>query len=81
MCASSVLIISCFCFVGIFGYASFVNEQGQLCSENILQATSYDNVNIMQSSRIGMLFSVIAGFPISMIPSKDSIEDLFFKGE
>jgi hypothetical protein len=35
----------------------------------------------MQSSRIGLLFSVIAGFPISMIPSKDSIEDLFFKGQ
>jgi hypothetical protein len=33
----------------------------------------------MQIAHFALLFSVIASIPIAMIPSKDSIEELFFK--
>jgi hypothetical protein len=34
--AASIVIISSFFFAGIFGYATFMQDLGQLCSENVL---------------------------------------------
>ena len=36
--AASIIIISSFFLAGIFGYATFVQDLGELCSENVLQA-------------------------------------------
>jgi amino acid permease len=35
----------------------------------------------MQVSNFAMLFSVISSFPLVILPSKDSIEELFFDGK
>jgi len=76
---SSVLVIL-FCFVGIFGYATFVNSPGELCTKNILDNNYYEGIKQMQVSNFTMLFSVISSFPLCILPSKDSIEELFMNG-
>jgi amino acid permease len=76
---SSVLVIL-FCFVGIFGYATFVNSPEELCTKNILDNNYYNRVTLMQVSNFTMLFSVISSFPLVILPSKDSIEELFMNG-
>jgi amino acid permease len=76
---SSILVLL-FCFVGIFGYATFVNSPGQLCTKNILDNNYYNGVTLMQVSNFTMLFSVISSFPLVILPSKDSIEELFMSG-
>lgn len=75
----SLIAVFCFSLVGFFGYATFVQDQGQLCTKNILEAESYNQSKIMQVAHFALLFSVIASIPIAMIPSKDSIEELVFK--
>jgi amino acid permease len=78
--AASIVIISSFFFAGVFGYATFMQDPGQLCSENVLQASGYSNQNMIQMGSIALVFCVASGFPICMIPCKNSIEELFFKG-
>jgi hypothetical protein len=34
----------------------------------------------MEVSNFALLFSVISSFPLVILPSKDSIEELFFNG-
>lgn len=34
----SFVAVSFYCLVGVFGYATFVNDEGQLYTKNILQA-------------------------------------------
>ena len=38
----TLIAICCFSLVGFFGYATFVHDQGQLCTKNILEAESYN---------------------------------------
>lgn len=79
MCSGSIVVLTCFCFLGTFGYATFASDLSQLCSKNILQAPGYNDIGLMQIARFALLISCVAGFPICMIPCKDSIEELFFK--
>jgi amino acid permease len=78
--SGSAILVLIFCFVGLFGYATFSLDLGQLCSVNILAAPMYSDVSLMQISNFAMLFSVISSFPLVILPSKDSIEELFFEG-
>ena len=45
--AGSLILVILFCFVGIFGYATFVNDPGQLCSKNILDNDIYSSITLM----------------------------------
>ena len=76
----SFVLVILFCFVGVFGYATFVNQQGELCTKNILDNNYYNGITLMQVSNFTMLFSVISSFPLVILPSKDSIEELFMNG-
>jgi hypothetical protein len=74
---SSVAVIF-YCMVGVFGYATFVMDMGQLCSKNILQADFKGSVAI-QLGNFALLFSVICAAPLCVLPSKDTVEELFYK--
>lgn len=76
----SLILVILFCFVGVFGYATFVNDPELLCSKNILDNNYYDGITLMQVSNFTMLFSVVSSFPLVILPSKDSIEELFMNG-
>lgn len=64
--------------IGIFGYATFVSDIGQLDTENILTA-DYKGSLVIQIGNFAVLLSVIAAAPLQVLPSKDAIEDLYFK--
>ena len=67
-----------YCLVGIFGYAIFVNDLIELCPENFLQANFKGN-KLIQVGNFSLLFSVITAAPLCVLPSKDTIEELFYK--
>ena len=74
---SSVAVLF-YCMVGVFGYATFVYDLGQLCSKNILQADFQGSIPI-QLGNFALLFSVICAAPLCVLPSKDTVEELFYK--
>jgi amino acid permease len=76
----SFVLVILFCFVGVFGYATFVNQPEELCTKNILDNNYYNGITLMKVSNFTMLFSVISSFPLVILPSKDSIEELFMNG-
>ena len=45
--AGSLILVILFCFVGVFGYATFVNKPGELCTKNILDNSYYNGISIM----------------------------------
>ena len=61
----SLILVILFCFVGVFGYATFVNDPELLCSKNILDNNYYDGITLMQVSNFTMLFSVVSSFPLN----------------
>jgi magnesium-transporting ATPase (P-type) len=79
--SGSFILVILFCFVGVFGYATFVNEPEKLCSKNILDNNYYNGITLMQVSNFTMLFTVVSSFPLVILPSKDSIEELFMNGQ
>jgi amino acid permease len=79
--SGSFILVILFCFVGVFGYATFVNEPEKLCSKNILDNNYYNGITLMQVSNFTMLFAVVSSFPLVILPSKDSIEELFMNGQ
>ena len=82
--AGSSVAVLFYIMVGIFGYACFastkdgVNQLFNLCAKNILQADFNGNVAI-QIGNFALLFSVMAAAPLCVLPSKDTIEELFYK--
>ena len=76
----SFILVILFCFVGIFGYAIFVDNLSELCTKNILGNNYFNNITLMQVSNFTMVFSVVSSFPLVILPSKDSIEELFMGG-
>lgn len=68
--------------VGVSGYATFLAPpiSKELCSKNILQADYKQNTAI-QIGNFTLLFSVITAAPICVLPSKDTIEELFYKDQ
>ena len=79
--SGSFILVILFCFVGVFGYATFVNEPEKLCSKNILDNNYYNGITLMQVSNFTMLFTVVSSFPLVILPRKDSIEELFMNGQ
>lgn len=74
---SSVAVLF-YIMVGVFGYATFVGNLGQLCSKNILQADFKGSIPI-QLGNFALLFSVMCATPLCVLPSKDTVEELFYK--
>ena len=80
---SSVAVLF-YILVGVFGYACFastksgVNQLYNLCNGNILQADFNSSIPI-QIGNFSLLFSVMAAAPLCVLPSKDTIEELFYK--
>ena len=76
----SAIAVCFYCLVGIFGYATFLAppDSFELCSKNILEANYLGN-NIIQIGNFTLLFSVICAGPLCVLPSKDTVEELFFK--
>jgi len=76
---SSVAVLF-YVMVGIFGYATFLAPpiSNELCSKNILQA-NYQGITAIQLGNFSLLFSVMTAAPLCVLPSKDTIEELFYK--
>ena len=74
----SAIAVLFYIMVGIFGYATFVNNPDSLKSKNILQADYGTNVPI-QLGNFALLFAIIAAAPLCVLPSKDTVEELFYK--
>ena len=65
-------------FIGIFGYATFAQDMSQLCPKNILEA-DYQGNGLIQVANIALLLAIMAAAPLVVLPSKDTIEELFYK--
>lgn len=78
--AGTTVSVLFYVMVGIFGYATFLAPplSKQLCSKNILQADYKQNTAI-QIGNFTLLFSVMTAAPICVLPSKDTVEELFYK--
>jgi len=76
----STVAVLFYVLVGIFGYATFLAPplSYQLCSKNILQA-DYKGNSAVQIGNFTLLLSVITAAPICVLPSKDSIAEMFYK--
>ena len=79
--AGSTVAVAFYCLVGVFGYAVFAANPGALCSKNILTADSsaFRNNSVIQVGNFALLFSVMAAAPLCVLPSKDTVEELFYK--
>ena len=79
--AGSSVAVAFYCLVGVFGYAVFAGDPGALCSKNILTADSslFKSNPVIQVGNFALLFSVIAAAPLCVLPSKDTVEELFYK--
>jgi amino acid permease len=75
----SILTAVMYSVVGIFGYAIFPSPPSMytLCSKNIIDADFGFNVAI-EVGAFAMLISAASATPMTMLPSKDTIEELFF---
>ena len=82
--SGSTVAVLFYILVGGFGYACFastkegVNQLFNLCQGNILQA-DFDGSVPIQIGNFALLFSVMAAAPLCVLPSKDTIEELFYK--
>ena len=74
---SSIAVVF-YIIVGIFGYATFAFTPDSLAAKNILQAPYGKNIPI-QLGNFALLFAIIAAAPLCVLPSKDTIEELFYK--
>ena len=63
---------------GMFGYYMFVNDLGQLKTQNILDADFKGSVFIT-IALITQFFSILTSYPLIALPCKDTIEELFWK--
>lgn len=63
---------------GLFGYLTFVYKPEVLESENILEAPYGSNTAIAIGS-IAQFISVMTSFPLCVLPSKEAIEEMFWK--
>ncbi|CDW80480.1 UNKNOWN [Stylonychia lemnae] len=61
-----------YALIGIFGYLTFVNTPGQPTT-NILEAPYQKNGNFT------LFFAVLTASPLCVLPTKDTVEELFFK--
>lgn len=79
--AGSSVAVAFYILVGIFGYAVFAQNPVALCSKNILTADSdaFKNNLVIQVGNFALLFSVMAAAPLCVLPSKDTVEELFYK--
>mmetsp|Transcript_105271 Transcript_105271/g.145620 ORF Transcript_105271/g.145620 Transcript_105271/m.145620 type:complete len:351 (-) Transcript_105271:123-1175(-) len=70
--------------IGIFGYATFVNYPGYTAEEalksgNILEAP-YENVPSITAGNFALFFAIAAVSAIVVLPAKDTVEEIFFRG-
>ena len=66
--------------VGIFGYAIFAQDPGQLCvDKNILMAPKLRDSIPIEIGAFALLFAIICAAPLCVLPSKDTIEELLYK--
>eukprot|EP00347_Sterkiella_histriomuscorum_P011277 403373068 len=63
--------------VGIFGYLTFVNTPG-FPTDNILDAPYQKNVAITVGN-FALFFAVLTASPLCVLPTKDTVEELFWK--
>lgn len=76
----SAVAVLFYILVGIFGYATFAKDLGQLCTDkNILMAAGYQNSIPLEIGNFSLLFAIISAAPLCVLPSKDTIEELFYK--
>lgn len=75
---SSVIL---YLMIAVFGYLTFVNNEKQLLilekTQNILELDYQQNI-YFDISLFGLAFTLMVAGPVSMIPCKDTIEDVFF---
>ncbi|CDW76708.1 UNKNOWN [Stylonychia lemnae] len=64
--------------VGIFGYLTFLNDPHHLNTKNILDAP-YHNLAI-SIAKFGIFVVVLCAAPICILPAKDTIEEVVYKG-
>ena len=81
---SSYLIVLLYIVTGIIGYACFastkdgINQLFNLCAQNIFQA-DFDGSIPIQIANIANLLASVAITPLCILPSKDTVEELFYK--
>ena len=75
---SSVIL---YLMIAVFGYLTFVNNEKQLLilekTQNILELDYQQNI-YFDISLFGLTFTLMVAGPVSMIPCKDTIEDVLF---
>jgi len=74
---SSIAVLF-YVMVGIFGYALFAFTPEELCAKNILEANFQGN-SLIEVGKFSILFAVITAAPLCVLPSKDTVEELFYK--
>ena len=73
-----IVAVTAYIITGIFGYVTFVNNPAALESENILEAP-YNNNKAIAVGLVSQFFSILTSSPLSVLPCKDSIEELLSK--
>jgi len=74
----SAVAVLFYVMVGVFGYATFANDPNQLCTKNILEA-DYQGNNAIQVGNFALLIAVMTASPLVVLPSKDTVEELWYK--
>jgi amino acid permease len=72
-----LVAVTAYIIIGVFGYATFVNDTEALMSENILEAPYLGNIAI-SIGLISQFFSVLTSSPLTILPCKDTVEQLLY---
>lgn len=75
----------CYLIAGIFGYVTFINNKVFLDEimekQNILEVEQYQGNVAIYICRFTMLFVVLFATPLSILPCKDTCEELIWGGD
>ena len=76
---STIVAVMCYIFAGYFGFATFAaypNVDEIMMQQNILEAP-YGNNGWIVAAQFLLLAGVILASPITLMPCKDTIEELY----
>ena len=71
-----LIAVSAYIVTGVFGSTTFINNPNGLKSENILDAPYQGNKGI-SVALISQYFSILTSAPLTLLPCKDTIEQLW----
>lgn len=77
----SIGAVATYVIIGVFGYLIFVKYPGLLAGKNILHTMypDFDENPAILLGNFALFFAVMSAAPLCVLPSKDVVEELFWK--